>query len=177
MHLAPPLARSSFLSIMWDCLPWFNRSYWTTYSTTYYCTQIDCCLSFAYAETRLVELWRESTLEEPLRFEKRETGKGRVTVWRGWEIVNYFFHTLSNLLTRSVFTELTEFDRFRVFNPILHVIYMLTRKIIWFYKSTRDFNNIDLLSIFIYITTRNLANIIESTNIIFSSVDCGEFYR
>jgi hypothetical protein len=34
------------------------------------------------------------------------------------------------LLTGSVFTELTEFDRFRVFNPILHVIYMLTRKII-----------------------------------------------
>jgi hypothetical protein len=43
-------------------------------------TKIGCCLSFAYAETRLDELWRESTLEEPLRFEKGEMGKGRVTV-------------------------------------------------------------------------------------------------
>jgi len=32
-------------------------------------------LSFAYAETRLGELWRESTLEEPLRFEKGERGE------------------------------------------------------------------------------------------------------
>jgi len=45
-------------------------------STTYYCTQIGCCSSFAYAETRLSELWRESTLEEPLRFEKGERGRG-----------------------------------------------------------------------------------------------------
>jgi hypothetical protein len=48
---------------------------------------------------------------------------------------------LSNLSTWSEFTELTKFDGFRVFNPILHVIYMLTRKIIWFYESTRDFDN------------------------------------
>jgi len=30
-------------------------------------------LSFAHAETRLGELWRESTLEEPLTFEKGES--------------------------------------------------------------------------------------------------------
>jgi len=41
-----------------------------------------------------------------------ERGKGRVTVCRGGETESvYFFHSLSNSLTRSVFTELTEFDR------------------------------------------------------------------
>jgi hypothetical protein len=83
------MARSSFLSIMWDCLPWFNRSYWTTYSTTYYCTQIGYCLSFAYAETRLGELWRESTLEEPLRFEKGERGEWRCD-WEGRQLIIFF---------------------------------------------------------------------------------------
>ena len=37
------MARSSFLSIMWNCHPWFNRSYWTTYyRTTDLCTIIRC---------------------------------------------------------------------------------------------------------------------------------------
>jgi len=102
-------------------------------STTYYCTQISCCLSFAYAETRLDELWRESTLEEPLRFEKGEMGKGRVTVWWGGVTVNYFFHSLSNSLTRSVFTE---FGRFW---PSLIFFEFLTRfctlYICWLVKS------------------------------------------
>ena len=46
---------------------------------------------------------------------------------------------LSNSSTRFEFTELTEFDGFQVFNLILHVIYRLTCKIVWFYESTRDF--------------------------------------
>jgi len=71
-----------------------------------------------------------------------------VMVCRGGETESvYFFHSLSNSLTRSVFTELTEFDQvwssltefdhFRVFNSILHVICELTRKIVRFYESTR----------------------------------------
>ena len=81
-----------------------------------------------------------------------ERRKGRVMVCRGGETESvYFFHSLSNSLTRSVFTELTEFDQvwssltefdhFRVFNSILHVICELTRKIVRFYESTRDFDN------------------------------------
>ena len=36
-----------------------------------------------------------------------------------------------------------DFINFRVFKMILHIKYILTRKIIWFYKLNRDFNNFD----------------------------------
>ena len=95
-------------------------------------TKIGCCLSFAYAETRLGELWRQSSrgelwrerrdcessrarLKNPwdLRKGKGERRKGRVTVcWGGETKSFYFFHSLSNSLTRSVFTELTGLTKF-----------------------------------------------------------------
>jgi len=52
-----------------------------------------------------------------------------------------FFNFFQTRKIGPIWPILTEFDRFRVFNLILHVIYMLTLKIIWFYESTRDFDN------------------------------------
>jgi hypothetical protein len=92
----------------------------------------------------LSELWKESSrarLKNPwdLRKGKGERGECRCDEeGRQRQLINFF--SLSNSLTRSVFTE---FNCFRVFNPILHVIYELTRKIVRFYESTRDFDNIE----------------------------------
>jgi hypothetical protein len=41
----------------------------------------------------------------------------------------------------QVWPILNKFNWFQVFNPILHVIYMLTCKIVRFYELTRDFDN------------------------------------
>jgi hypothetical protein len=41
-----------------------------------------------------------------------------------------------------VWPGLTDFTGFRVLNPILHVLYVLTRKIVQFYESKRDFDNL-----------------------------------
>ena len=70
-----------------------------------------------------------------------------VMAWRGGEWINLFtsvklVNSVRVHLVYRVWLSLTEFTGFRVFNLILHVIYMLTRKIIRFYESTRDFNNL-----------------------------------
>jgi hypothetical protein len=64
----------------------------------------------------------------------------------------YFFQTHKIGASLSILSSLIDFTGFWVFNLILHVRYMLTRKIIRFYELTRDFDNIacgySLLSLF-----------------------------
>ena len=126
-------------------------------------TKIGCCLSFAYAETRLGELWRQSSRGELWR-ERRDCESSRARLKNPWDLrkgkgesdgvsgrgdrVSLFFSLFIKLVNSvrfyrvdRVWPSLVEFDHFRVFNSILHVICELTRKIVWFYESTRDFDN------------------------------------
>ena len=120
---------------------------------------------------KIKQMWnqlRYCLLVLVVRVENWDLGKGKRGYW-GWGLwvecrghqglgtktqeVSNFFLLWSNLWNGSGFTEfdrfrtslpiLSKFDRFRVFNSISHVIYMLTRKIIRFYESTHDFDNND----------------------------------
>jgi hypothetical protein len=54
----------------------------------------------------------------------------------------YLFQTRKIGVSLPILPSLTDFTGFWVFSLILHVRYILTRKIVRFYESTRNFNNI-----------------------------------
>jgi len=78
--------------------------------------------------------------------------------------VQYMFflvEIIKTFLKSCFYTILSDFNNFIYFQVfILHVKYILTYKIIWFYESNHDFNNLEQLN-----------KVLECHNLLFSTLE------